>query len=352
MSNNPKVLLLYTELAAYTIACINAVTQKEFEVHLVRWPVNKEAPFEFALNDSVKLYERGDFSTNKLLELTDLINPDVLLVSGWIDKGYLHIVRKRRKSLNIVLILDNPWKGNLKQRLAALAARITITTYFSYCWVPGESQFRFAKALGFKKEKIKKGVYSADLDLFNSLYKNTAPQKQQDFPHRFLYVGRYVDFKGINELFVAFIEFRKSHPDWELWCAGTGELYAERVEAEGIRHFGFLQPEQLNHIIAQTGIFVLPSRKEPWGVVVHEYAAAGFPLICSNRVGAAEAFLVEGENGYYHQPGSSDEIRVAMEKMASKTNEELLTMAHKSHELAQKISPETWAETVVQFLDK
>jgi len=352
MSVKRKVLWFYTELAAYTIACVNAASHKGLEIHLVRWPVNEEAPFKFILNKAVRLYERKDYSTQELLQLFDDIEPDILLVSGWIDKGYLQVVRKRHRKFKTVLMFDNPWKGTIKQRLAALAARITISTYFQFCWVPGETQFRFAKALGFSKYSIERGAYSADLDHFNGVYRKTLEQKHQDFPHRFLYVGRYVDFKGIEELFAAFIEFRKTHPDWELWCAGTGELYAERIESAGIRHFGFLQPDQLNDIIAQTGVFVLPSRKEPWGVVVHEFAAAGFPLICSKRVGAAEAFLNESENGYYHEPDSSVEIRKAMEKIASKTNEELLTMAQKSHELAQKISPETWAETVVQFLDK
>jgi glycosyltransferase involved in cell wall biosynthesis len=41
----------------------------------------------------------------------------------------------------------------------------------------------------------------------------------------------------------------------------------------------------------------MPSKKEPWGVVLHEMAIAGLPLLASENVGAASAFLREGENG-------------------------------------------------------
>lgn len=354
-SSNPikaRVLILYTELAAYTIACINAASRNGFEMHVVRWPVNSEAPFQFDLNEAVYVYEREDYGSDELIEIAENIQPDLVLLSGWIDKGYLKTVNKTHKYCPSVLMLDNPWSGNLRQRLAALGARISITRYFQYCWVPGDSQSRFARALGFAVNKIEKGVYSADLEHFNEIYNKTMPAKQADFPRRFLYVGRYVDFKGIHELWQAFRAFRKSHSEWELWCVGTGELFDDRDQSEGIRHFGFLQPQELEDVVAQAGVFILPSRKEPWGVVVHEFAAAGFPMICSNKVGASEAFVKENVNGYFHDSGSAEQIKTAMDRMAEKSNEELLTMALASHRMAQKISPETWADTLPRFMHK
>ena len=41
----------------------------------------------------------------------------------------------------------------------------------------------------------------------------------------------------------------------------------------------------------------MPSKKEPWGVVLQEMAIAGLPLLTSQHVGAATMFLEEHENG-------------------------------------------------------
>jgi len=353
MSEKPHILFLYTELAAYTVACFNKSMEYEIDLSVVRWPVNSEAPFEFNLHAEIKAYNRNNYNNQQLISLVQQINPDLILTSGWVDKGYLEVCKHYRKLIPIVLLLDNPWKGTIKQHLASALGRFKIQQAFSHCWVPGNKQKQYAIKLGFAESKISTGFYSADLDHFNKLFEETFPDKINSFPKRFLFVGRYLEFKGINELWQAFIEFRKEqNSDWELWCVGTGDLYPARIEAPGIKHFGFVQPSELKQIVAETGVFVLPSRKEPWGVVVHEYAACGFPLICSNKVGACESFLENGENGFIHQSASVMEIKAALVAMSQKSQSELVEMGRKSQSMAQRINADNWSKTLLKFLAK
>lgn len=345
------VLFLYTEMAAYTVACLRAAAAHSLDLHVVRWPVNREAPFAFNSEEDIQLYDRKTLSSIDLVDLSESVNPALMVVSGWIDKDYVAIARKWRAKIPVVLIVDNPWKGTLKQHLASMIGKFAIQRSFSHCWVPGKRQFDYARRLGFSPNHIQTGFYSADVDHFTQLFDQTFPARKNHFPKRFLYVGRYVDFKGIFEMWQAFIDFRSETDEaWELWCVGTGDQYENRLEFEGIRHFGFLQPAELAAVIAESGVFILPSRKEPWGVVVHEFAAAGFPLICSSEVGATEVFLNPEINGYLHAPCSVDEIKLAMKKMAAHSDEELVRMAEKSHELSKQISPESWAQCLLRFL--
>jgi glycosyltransferase involved in cell wall biosynthesis len=60
---------------------------------------------------------------------------------------------------------------------------------------------------------------------------------------------------------------------------------------------GFLGPDELAAAYAAADVFALVSRHEPWGVVVVEAAAAGLPLLLSDRVGAAADLLRPQENG-------------------------------------------------------
>jgi len=150
----------------------------------------------------------------------------------------------------------------------------------------------------------------------------------------------------------AFIELQKEHPnDWELWCIGTGDEFDNKIEHDKIKHFGFVQPENFLEYIEKTGVYILPSHIEPWGVSLHEYAAAGFPVICSNKVGSSEKFIQEGKNGYVFPARDIEAIKEAFRKVIDSSENDLLDMQKKSIELSLLITPEKWAYTLMKLLN-
>jgi len=345
-----KVLFLYTELADYFLKCCEELT-KSAEVHIIRWPVNKEAPFEFKYPEKIKVYDKNKYNFSELEKLTASMQPDMIICSGWIDKDYLKLTKPYFKKIPTVLTCDTHWRGDLKQYIAVVLSRFFLLNTFSQAWVPGIPQTGYLKKLGFKTEVISQGFYCCDLPRFNKIYENQIKQKRAEFPKRFLYVGRYYSFKGIEELWQAFIELQKEEAsEWELWCLGAGNL--KPAEHPKIKHFGFVQPKDLEPILEKTGVFVLPSRFEPWGVVVQEYAAAGFPMLLSMAVGAREAFLEEGSNGYSFPPQNVSLLKKELKKIMNLSSKELILMSERGHIQAQKITPEKWAGTVLAIYDK
>lgn len=345
-----KVLFLYTELADYFLKCCEQLAQKG-EVHIIRWPVNKEAPFQFSHSSGIHIYDKNKFSFSQLEQLIREINPSIIICSGWIDKDYLKLTKPYFKRIPTVLTCDTHWRGSLKQYLAVVLSRFFLLNTFSQGWVPGTIQETYLRKLGFPKTAIRQGFYCCDLPKFNGVYEQTQVEKRKNFPKRFLYVGRYYDFKGLPDLWQAFIRLQNELPnEWELWCLGTGSL--EPVVHPKIKHFGFVQPKDLDPIVAQCGVFVLPSRFEPWGVVVQEYASAGFPLLISREAGAAEAFVVEEKNGYGFEAGNVEALVVALKKIVKLDEKNLTLMAEESHRLAQKINPSQWVNTVLHFLNE
>lgn len=344
-----RILFLYTELAEYVLACIEQLEKEDIEVHVVRFPVNSEAPFEFRQLEKTKIYDRSDFDDSELQNLANEIDPHIILCSGWIDKGYLSICRQAKSKIPTVLLLDNQWEGGLKQKIASLVSPFFLKNKFSSAWVPGAPQKEFAQHLGFKE--IRTGFYCADTHIFE---KAGAARKQSiagNYPKKLLFVGRYLEFKGIFDLWKAFVElFDEGIGDWELICAGTGDLWDERIEHPAIRHVGFLQPTELLELVKETGAFVLPSHREPWGVVVHEMAAAGLPMICSSTIGAATMFLEEGVNGYVHKAGDQADLKVALKKIMSSSSDELIGMGESSFEKSKSISPQIWTKTLLELL--
>lgn len=350
---NNSIVILYTELAGYTISCLEYLANEtNIQIHIINYPVNKEAPFTFNTQcQNITFYSRLDYNKENTISLIHKIKPKLIYCAGWSDKMYLNVIKNTYKNYPTLLGFDNQWIGNIKQQLSSVYARFKITPYFKYAFIPGNTQEKFALKIGFKKNQILKGAYSANTLHFNKIFNNNFKTKTTNFPKRFLYVGRYYEFKGIKELWQAFIELQNEEPnEWELWCLGIGDI--EPIKHPKIKHFGFVQPKDLERYTAQTGVFILPSRFEPWGVVVHEFAASGFPLLLSDAVGAKEAFLEEGKNGYCFKSQNVTEIKSSLKKIMLKSDTELLKMGEHSTILAQKISPKTWAKSLIDILEK
>ncbi|WP_299821865.1 glycosyltransferase family 4 protein [uncultured Pontibacter sp.] len=347
-----KFLFLYTELADYFLACVHAlVLEHQAEVHIVRWPVNKEAPFQFKIPEGVTIYNKEQFNRQELVELAQGLNPDLVFCSGWLDKDYLAVARAFRKEIPVLLGLDNHWYGTPKQYAGRLLAPFTLKRIFTHAFVAGAPQAVYARKLSFAPGVILQGYYSANVPVFYQQYQQHVHFKAATFPKRFIYVGRYVPQKGLDTLWEAFTALQAEQPnEWELWCLGTGPLEQEATVHAKIKHFGFVQPDELKRFIGETGVFILPSLFEPWGVVVHEFAAAGFPLICSDKVGAATAFLEDSMNGYTFKAGEVSSLKRALIKIMRQSDTELLDMGRRSAALALQNTPSIWAQKLMKLV--
>ncbi|MFT4986137.1 MAG: glycosyltransferase involved in cell wall biosynthesis [Glaciecola sp.] len=338
-------------MAGYLISNLKSLVSKGYDVVIYHWPVNVEAPFIFEEVKGVTYKDRSLFTKEKLQNDLFELQPKAIICSGWMDKGYLRVIKSFKKKIPTIIALDNHWTGSIKQRLMQVASPLILKRIFNYAWVAGEPQALYARKLGFSGQALLDGFYSADISFFTQQYEQNKEAKKVSFPKVFLFVGRYIKQKGIYEMWDAFIALKKEHPnDWKLWCAGAGDDFDKRIEHPDIKHFGFVQPSEMARIIRQSGVFILPSHFEPWGVVVHEFASAGMPLLLSEEIGSASAFLKAGENGELFRAKSVDEIKNVMIKTMSTSNDELNLMSEKSQKLSDWIDSDKWCEKLINLL--
>ncbi len=346
MSENRPVLnivFLYTELAGYVLTCLEALgTKDNIRLTVVHWPVKSEAPFELPAEGPVHLVSRSNMSREDIASRVAEISPDGIFVSGWMDEDYLAIARTYVTSIPVILTMDNKWTGSLKQKLVALSSPWFIKRHFNVAWVPGEEQKKYARKMGFIDSNIFAGFYSADTHRFNEIHDKRKMSK--NINKKLLYIGRYVDQKGLGLLWEAFLSLHQENPMWELHCVGTGEKFDARLKHEKVFHHGFLQPAELEPLILDATAFVIPSLFEPWGVVLHEMAAAGLPLITSDAVGAATTFVSEGVNGWSYS--STDKVGLVhrLKRLYALSDDDLFQMGEESHRISHCISPDIWAE--------
>lgn len=346
-----RILFLYTELADYTLACLRALKKQapQADILVVHFPVNAEAPFKFDFAGVCTFICINEFkSYHELRAKVEAFAPQKIVCCGWVNKWYIRVCYEMRRKARCIMALDNHWHNTPKQQLLRVVSRVFLKKVFTHLWVPGEPQVHYGKKLGYKERNIITGFYCCDLDRFNNLYHTWQPRKVHQFPRRFLCVARYIPQKNYNLLWRAFIAWQSQQANnWELWCAGTGELFDQRIEHPAIRHLGFVQKDEWEEVIGATGIFILPSLSEPWAVAVHEFAAAGFPLLLSNRVGAATRFL-SPDNGFSFDPTSEADLVKCFEAVGKLTNDELNRMGAASNAMAQSITPAKWTAALLQ----
>jgi glycosyltransferase involved in cell wall biosynthesis len=346
-----KMVVLYEELAPYFLKCLEVFANKyKVEVTLFCKEINNTAPFVFDSEDSVQIIYRNTLSDKELFDRVVEIRPDVLYCGGWASKVFIKLARFFKDKTITVVGFDSKWFGTIKQKLLKKYYLFTVTRNFDFCFVPGIPQKEFALEIGFQEKRILLGAYSCDFDWFNSLYESHKLSKSQNCPKRFLFVGRYAEEKGIEDLWNSFIEMQIENPnDWELWCLGKGKI--EPVIHSKIKHFGFVQPKDISYFIENTSVFVLPSRFEPWGVVIHEFAAAGFPIICSKNVGASTQF-VKSQNGIIYSHTEPNSLKMALLHFVNKNEDELIKMSKFSNKLGATITPNIWSRSLFNVFDK
>lgn len=343
-----KILFLYSELAGYTVDCLNSyVKYSEDDIYVVRYKVDAEAPFQFKFEKNIEIVEKTSID---LLTYVENLKPDLIICSGWFDKDYIKIVSHFKDKSTTVLMFDNYWEGTLRQYVGQYLLSYKITPLFDFCWIPGEIHKEYAHRMGFRNEQIFLGFYATNLDRFLDVYDMAG--KSTNYPKKFVYIGRYLTLKGIEDLWQAFEHFSKKNDEWELHCIGTGELYEKRVEHPRIIHHGFVQQNELPKILRNFGVFILPSHYDHWGMAVQEAAATGLPLICSDTVGATSTFLHDGENGFIFKAKNVDDLENKMLKIASLSNETLIEYGQKSNELSKLYSDETWSKTLKEITNK
>lgn len=350
--NAPRILVLYTEVAPYVLACLDAlVARTGAQVDLVRWPLNAEAPFNIGDHPGITMHDRRTLSEADLLELADRLSPQLCIASGWVDKGYLKVCRElRRRNVPTCMGLDTAWRATAKQRLFMLLSRFWLRRTYSHVWATGLAQRTYAIKLGIPAANVLPGFYAADTRPFLNAAGPAMGSRALRYPHRFIHVARYIPIKGQQELCDAFATLcdQGRAADWELHLVGTGEcLEAVKNSTSGghprIVHRGFVQAADMPDVLAQAGVSVLPSLYEPWGVVVQEHACMGLPLLVSDAVGAGERFLDGTTNGDRHKAGDVADLQRSLLKMINHSDADLVQMGARSHEMGAAWTPEDWA---------
>lgn len=319
------IVFAWEQFPQYAARCISALV-KAVDESVVVIATRPRVPVEGMENVcGCKVYWVGDSpDLGKECPGLKLDNTVKAFVSGW---GYPMAVdvanAVRANGGRVYCMVDNNFVLTVKETLRAIRFRLKLRNKYDGFFVPGKSGRRLLRFYGVPDAKIAEGMYSADETLFDPSLVN--PVKKEK---RIVYVGQYIDRKNVLAVCRAFETSGIAEHGWSLEMYGSGPLKGQIPYAQP-----FVQPEQLPSIYRRAKAFILASKEEHWGLVVHEAALCGDYLMLSNRVGAVDDLLGK-KNGVLFNPYDLREMTAAFSSLDMLSNAEWTQVCEESLRMA------------------
>ena len=179
--------------------------------------------------------------------------------------------------------------------------------------------------------------------------------------NRVLFVGRLVEWKGVDYLLKAFKIVSKNLPDASLVIVGDGperEHHMEQTRNLGIddrvAFVGWKVGQELIEEYARASVLMVPSivdykgQTESLGVVAIEAMALGTPVVAS-RVGGLTDVIADGETGFLVPQKDPEALAFSMEKILT-DGEMAGEMSRNARKRFEKMfSPQSIAERFIQL---
>lgn len=157
----------------------------------------------------------------------------------------------------------------------------------------------------------------------------------------YLFIGRLVHDKGVNELVEAFLRLSQENPHAHLVILGSNKREADSVseatiekitQTPSIHYLG--QQADVRPFFSLCDVFVLPSYREGLSMVLIESGAMGRPAITCAVTGCKE-IVADGENGWLIPPRDAGALYEAMATAAAHP-ERLEAFGHHAREIVEE----------------
>lgn len=305
------IKIFVTDLPAfYRIKLYNKINEKQkvFAVFTENGdPTRNEDFYKGDISfDYVNLAGRNLFSKAFfLLKIIFFYEYKMLILGGWNRwlQWICAFASPRRKN---ALALESSifestvkgWRGFLKRIFLSRVSKV---------FASGKMHKKLLDALEYRGEvAITKGV-----GIYNIV--DTPPFAPKSEIRNFIYVGRFIPCKNLENLVEAFKKF----PDCTLTMVGFGGLdkRLREISPKNVIFTGAVENARLPDYYRQNDVFILPSFSEPWGLVVEEALNNGLPVIVSENVGCNGEVVEDGVNGAVFKFSDKDPIARAIRRI-------------------------------------
>ena len=256
----------------------------------------------------------------RLLKAFHEFKPTILNVTGYFDWAQiLLMIYARSRGVKVVLSSESSAMDRDRSAMKETIKKwILSQADVFFCF--GKSSAHYLLRLGIPRSRITvrhAAVIDEEIIRTNFL---EAQSHIREGKANFVYVGRLAPEKNLELLINAFINVNNSQKEsgapWGLIFVGEGPSRAtlEKLASasDNIVFAGGHPWYKVPVWLAQSDVLVLPSKSEPWGLVVNEAMVCGMPVIVSNKCGCVKDIVRTGQNGFTFDPAEQAELEEAL----------------------------------------
>ncbi len=289
----------------------------------------------------------------------NVLRPRVVLVPGYYHlPGVTAALWARFHRRCSVLMTESTAFDHKRQFLREFVKKMILRVLFKWAVTGGKAHVRYLDQLDFPRRRIA-GFYDVvDNEAIRKGALSVREETGSAQPARpyFLFVGRLAEEKNVESLLASWVQYRTEGGSWPLVLAGDGPrrgALAAAASASGfaadVTFTGLRNMRELIPIYAGAGCFVLPSTREPWGLVVNEAMAAELPVLVSRSCGCREDLVMEGENGFSFDPLDADALTAQLHSMERLSPEGRKRMSQRSAEIISGYTPRGFGRAVASI---
>lgn len=188
-------------------------------------------------------------------------------------------------------------------------------------------------------------IRGIDLDHFNpelSEVHSEASKIKKRNVLTFIFIGRLVGDKGINELVEAFKRLNRQYPKTRLILVGGKEQTLDPLRPETLKEIetnpsieAIGTKSDVRPWLVASDVLVFPSFREGFPNVVIEAGAMGLPSIVTDINGSRE-IIVEGQNGIIVPSHDSQSLYEAMQRMIENPDERKMLASNSRQMIASR----------------
>lgn len=177
---------------------------------------------------------------------------------------------------------------------------------------------------------------------------------------KLIYVGRLAPEKNLQMLLrsVAKAAALRAGPCLRLTIAGAGPLEQDlrrecfELGIDKIVEFvGYCPQADLPGLLRSMDFFILPSIREPYGLVALEAMLCRLPVLLSTQCGCAQD-LIATDTGWTFSPRNEDQLAELLARLSDIPAGKIEEMGSAAHALASRHSPEACAQRIKQSVER
>jgi L-malate glycosyltransferase len=224
----------------------------------------------------------------------------------------------------VIIMQDSKFDDKQRSMWRELGKAVLYRPY-SAAFVGGRRSKSYLEFLGMPAERVVTGYDTVSMGRLMRLAGTDPAPKGPAYAERyFTVIARFVPEKNLElvlDAYAAYRQRRRGQPR-ELLLCGAGPLedaLKQRVAQggiDGVRFCGWLDEQRVARVLASSLALILPSKEEPFGLVVNEAIALGVPVLVAENCGARDLLVRSGVDGYVIEPDNTEGLALFMERLA------------------------------------